>query len=102
MGRLRRHSSKCDRTGHYYLWCHEYSTLRRCEARHHTEIVSGVGDSDRHTVGLLFKLQPYLDATRGRPLEAEAEGQLPLGPVGGNIPPGDRRATDSCTPGIDP
>jgi hypothetical protein len=77
-----RHSSECERTGHHHLWCHKHPTRRRRESRHHTKIMSGVGDSDRNTVGVLVQLQPYLDAIRGRPKEAEAEGPFPLGSVG--------------------
>ena len=72
------------------------------EARHHTQIVGGVGDPDRDTVGVLVQLQSYLDAIHRRPVEAEPKGPLAPGSVGRDVPAGDSRATNSRAAAVDP
>jgi hypothetical protein len=98
-----RHSSEYEHPGHHHFGCDEHSTLRRwCEAGQHTEIVSGVGDPDRDTVGTLIQHGLYLDAIHRCAVEAEPEGPPPLGSVGRDAPAGDGRAPNGCTAGVDP
>ncbi len=83
--------------------CHEHSTLRRWhEARHHTEIVSRVGNPDRDTLCVLAQLQSHLDAIHRGPMEAEPKGPLPPGSVGRDVSAGDSRAPNRCTAAVDP